>query len=223
MHIMVDKDMNEVAALKTVFHEADIELCLFHVQKALRLKITSLSCSAHSKDKLRELMTKCCYAASEEAYNQAKDQLPAISPEFSSYFDDNWDNIKECWTHYSRSQWTNLGNRTNNRIESYHQKIKSEVPKNAPLDVMFKNLLLIINTLESEVGKRLFYDSVRHPANRRYPHIQNKVTPFAYEHLLKIIPLAEKFVCEQVAGDHVILKDGDREHHGFPDKCTCST
>ena len=43
---------------------------------------------------------------------------------FKSYLDKNWVPIKDMWVGYSTNTKTNLGNTTNNRIESFNQKVK---------------------------------------------------------------------------------------------------
>ncbi|ELT91456.1 hypothetical protein CAPTEDRAFT_185833 [Capitella teleta] len=132
--------------------------------------------------------------------------------------------FRSNWTQFSRKERLNFGNRTNNRIESFHQKTKSEIQKNSPLNIMFRNLLLVVETLESEVGKRLIHGAMRHPVAERYPEIREKITPFAYASVIKNLNLSEKLQCVNVEGDVDILKDDhNRTFNAHVDACTCST
>ena len=206
---MVDKDMNEVSCLEREFPGVPVELCLFHVMKAMKMKIASLECQKNVKDELRDSCAKCCYARTEAEYEKEKERIIGLNAEFGTYFVDNWDSMRERWVQYSREGTENFSNRTNNRVESYHQKLKSEIPRNAPLDVMFRNLLLIVNTLETEISHRLFANTMR-ATPTPFPHLQTILTPHAFRQTVDVYNKSERLVGD-VSGDEVRIRDGGEE------------
>lgn len=109
-----------------------------------------------------------------------------MDSEFGRYFEENWDNMRDSWTQFSRLNRYNHGNCTNNRLESYHSKLKLEAKQNAPLDVMFRDILLVIKTLDSRITHRMFYGMMRSTVDPLFPDLKAALTPFAYKHGLVI-------------------------------------
>ncbi|ELU13678.1 hypothetical protein CAPTEDRAFT_190255 [Capitella teleta] len=149
-----------IQALEKVFPNAFVELCYFHALDACRKKINSLSCSKAEKDSLKKLVVAINECRDEALFEELVRNLSDISAPFHSYFMENWYSIKEKWAAFARSQRVNFGDRTTNRIEGFHQKLKQEVPRFAPLDTMFKCILLVIRTLEHEIGFRRFFEAL---------------------------------------------------------------
>ena len=123
---MVDNDMNEISCLQTVFPNVTVELCLFHVQKAMTNNISDLTCDK-VKDDLRRCCLKACYARSKFEYLEWKEKCLECDDEFSVYFLEHWDSKRDKWVQFKRSKHLIFHNRTNNRLECYQQKLKSEI------------------------------------------------------------------------------------------------
>lgn len=85
------------------------------------------------------------YAQNQREYDNSYRALEHInSPELMSYFNNNWNNITEQWVGFKVNRHLNFENRTNNRLESRNQKIKSVVAKYSRLKRFFDDLLTCI-------------------------------------------------------------------------------
>ena len=130
--IMTDKDMNE---RNTMIHElpnASLQICLFHVLKTFKREVTceKLKISADHRLHALELLHKLTYCKSGESYNEIYAELLENCPKsVTEYFNKNWHPLKEQWVEGFKGKSTNLLNRTNNRVESINQKLKSVIAK----------------------------------------------------------------------------------------------
>ena len=64
--IMVDKDLTEVELLKKHFPNASIELCLFHVLKAIKTKIATMNLPKNTNIKIKKYVQQLVFAHSEK-------------------------------------------------------------------------------------------------------------------------------------------------------------
>jgi transposase-like protein len=142
---MIDKSMAEIAAIESIFPNTAIELCHFHALEAFRRKISSLQCDASTKEELRQIVVKLCECRSLEVYEKLVDELRGKDCDFWEYFEANWNRKKERWVMFAQQTRVNFGGRTTNRLESFHQKLKSEVARLGSLDSMFRNIMLVID------------------------------------------------------------------------------
>jgi len=88
--VMVDKDFKEIEAIKEVLGEqVHILLCLFHVLKAMKKKISELVIPVSQKQSLMDTCRQIVHAQSRE---EIQNLLPSLSssPEFLLYFELNW-------------------------------------------------------------------------------------------------------------------------------------
>lgn len=84
------------------------------------------------------------YAKSKTEYDLCYRELQQLrSNELKQYFDQNWHNIQEQWVGYLVNNFKNYANRTNNRLESLNQKIKSVVTKYGNLGSFFDDLITL--------------------------------------------------------------------------------
>lgn len=138
---MSDKDLTERNVLKELFPVVPTYICIFHTLKTFKKIINSSSMNLTSDEKITAatILEKLVYSPSEEIYNKLYNQFCQIgSLQLVEYFNKNWHNIKEDWSMYSLIKH-NLGNTTNNRIESVNGKIKQVVEKNSPMTIMIKD------------------------------------------------------------------------------------
>ena len=81
------------------------------------------------------------------------------SEDKKSYFATNWDNCKDMWVRYRCNTFLNLGNNTNNRVESYNEKIKGILNNNDKLHTAVRGLLLLHSVKMSQVDHERFLSS----------------------------------------------------------------
>ncbi|ELU04888.1 hypothetical protein CAPTEDRAFT_217392 [Capitella teleta] len=207
---MVDKCMAEISALDQIFPHAFVELCHFHVLDAFKRKINSLDCRAEEKDEVRRVVSKLCECRRENEYEEVKEELREASSEsFFQYFLRNWDVMKERWVMFARQSRVNFVDRTSNRIESFHQKLKQEVARMGPLDLMFYNILLILRTLDNKITHQNFSSTFRKVPSSR-PHLQKVVTPYAHACLVAEVQRSQRFVC-RVVPEGVLVREREAQ------------
>lgn len=116
--VIVDKDFKEIGAIRENMPPGiTIQLCEFHVKKALKRAVASSK--NEDKQKLNKLLEQKVHAPNEEAYDDLKAELDRTASEsFKAYFDKNWDDIKDMWVRCLCDTHFNLGNNTTNRLES---------------------------------------------------------------------------------------------------------
>ena len=123
--VIIDKDFSELSALEESLEHVTVFLCHFHVLKTFKLKVAALPYPEDKKNKLRQILQRMTYSLSKDKYDQLYQQLTQMACDnFRSYFDSNWHCNVEKWVQYHRNSKFTLGNRTNSRIESHHQKVK---------------------------------------------------------------------------------------------------
>ena len=128
--------------------------------------------------------------------------------------------MKNKWVQFERCKHLNFNNRTNNRLESYHQKLKSEVPRNASLHVMFDNILLVLETLNNEVSHRQFQSAMKQAYSPEFPHLQKNLTPFAFSHAISELDKAFALECQVCDHCVTVLDDSERVVRGSSCDCT---
>jgi len=118
---IVDKDFSEVAVLRELWPDTEVFLCLFHVLKSLKQRIASLAISQEKKEELKNLCQDLVDSRTEDSYDDAFAKLrEKAAEECVKYFAENWTNCREMWVEFSRKKTQHMGNRTTNRVESFH-------------------------------------------------------------------------------------------------------
>ncbi|CAG5075481.1 Protein of unknown function [Cotesia congregata] len=128
---MTDKDMTERKVLKELFPNSLLQICRFHVLKIFSTQITTknMNITSDQKDFCLSLLTKIVYSSSEEEYNDYYATLSKEAPpQVVKYFNDNWHINRKEWCTYLMEK--NLGNYSNNRLESLNGKAKEEIGLN---------------------------------------------------------------------------------------------
>ena len=155
--IISDKDMTERQVLKEQLPQADLQICLFHVLKAMRREITAekLGISQAQRQLALEILTKIVYSKTEASYQELKKQLEDSTPKsVYDYFEKNWDAIRMEWVEGLKSGSCNFLNRTNNRLESINAKLKSVVTRYSDMVSFFQDLMKCIASLKTEQNQR---------------------------------------------------------------------
>ena len=142
--IMSDKDFTECDAFTSCFSGASLNICLYHTLRTFRREVTCEKLGISSAERLRPLETLSRMAHSKTAidYDQALDELKASNMKIlTEYVLQNWDPIKDQWMVYFKDKTFNLGETTNNSLESIFSKIKSVCSRYASLMQFFLGVL----------------------------------------------------------------------------------
>ena len=183
--IVVDKDLNEISALKKIAPNSSIQICKFHVMQSFTREIRKLPEDETTKKKILQQIKLLVYARSQSAYEKNLDTLMKSAPKkFTDYFHKNWHPIKEMWCGYLTNSHMNLGNTTNNRIESFNQKVKAVLDHQNSLAEALRGLLLLVRTSLYAVEHRAFTSSLKVPYHHNESDadvslITRSLTPYA--------------------------------------------
>jgi hypothetical protein len=122
--VVMDKDMTEISAVKDVLeNKPSCELCEFHVAQTFNRETKKVPKAIRLK--VRGILQGMIRARTEAIYLKHYETLKQVagpSSKFLLYFQRNWHTCSGKWRKYERK--FNLGNSTNNRLESQNQKIK---------------------------------------------------------------------------------------------------
>ena len=141
------------------FPNATIEICLFHVLKAVKSKVNSMNMNKQAKQCCKEWMQTLCYSWNKTDFNKNYDKMKQdknINNNFLKYFNENWFNIKKMWVQAYRNQHFNIADTTNNRLESLNQKLKQIIAKNSPIHQFYNNLKLFLRHSEIVLNFKKF-------------------------------------------------------------------
>ena len=98
---------------------------MFHAIKAMRMQIVKKGVEDEESEEVERCIKGLANARSEEIYVQYHTKLQGrASTAFFTYFNNNWHAIKEKWVKFEVEKYVILGNRTINRVESHHNKLK---------------------------------------------------------------------------------------------------
>ena len=198
--IMADKDFTERNIFLQQFPQANLLICLFHVLKTFRREITSEKVGITSAERymVLEIVQRMAYSTNEEMYMKCYDELKETKlTKVIEYFNSNWHEIREQWVNGLKDDILTYQNRTNNRVESINQKLKSVISKFSRLPQFCTELVGVLSVLQTERNHRaisLFQkvpvkpfslDSIEH-------HYMDILTPYALSFVVCQIELADK-------------------------------
>ena len=150
--IMTDKDMNERDVLSEAFPNATLQLCLFHVLRTFGREITVEAMSIRSAEHsvALDILQKIAYSSSVETYEANRKLLNDTGfTKVLEYFEANWHPIRHEWVTCFATNF-NFNTRTNNRLESINQKIKSVCSAFSNLEAFFKDFRTVVACLRIE-------------------------------------------------------------------------
>ena len=108
---LVDNYLNEMAVLRSLWPESKILLCPWHVRRAFKSNISSLSLSQDKKDEIRKICEGIAYARTEEHYSILCNELEEKVPrDFHKYFLDNCHACRHMSVHCWRGSSSHMGN-----------------------------------------------------------------------------------------------------------------
>ena len=138
--IMSDKDFTERDAFTSCFPGASLNICLYHTLRSLRREVTCEKLGISSAERLRalEILSSMAHSKTATEYHKALDELKSSNMKsVIEYVVQNWDPIKDQWVACFKDKAFNLGETTNNRLESTFSKIKSVCSRYASLMQFF--------------------------------------------------------------------------------------
>ena len=134
--IMSDKDSVEWKAFSKCFGNASLLICLYHTLRSFRREVTCEKMGLTSAERLRclEIIQLIAYSKTPEDYTEKLEMLKNTKLDsVISYFMENCDPIKNQWVFAFKDSHINLGETTNNHLESTFNKLKSVCSKYASL------------------------------------------------------------------------------------------
>lgn len=229
--IMADKDFTERNIFLQQFPQANLLICLFHVLKTFRREITSERVGITSAERymVLEIVQRMAYSTNEEMYMKCYKELEETKlTKVIEYFNSNWHEIREQWVNGLKDDSLTYQNRTNNRVESINQKLKSVISKFSWLPQFCTELVGVLSVLQTERNHRaisLFQkvpvkpfslDSVEH----QYMDI---LTPYTLSFVVHQIKLADKVkIKSEVEGSFEIESTTQCSVTATCFECNCS-
>ena len=150
--ILTDKDMNERSALQHAFPDVILQLCLFHVLRSFGREVTTsaMAIRASERQLVVDIFQRMAYSHTAEDYSELRRQLHETGLDsVVTYFEANWHPLRAEWANCFLASGT-FGNRTNNRLESINQKIKSVCSAYGNLNDFFRELRTVLTCLRVE-------------------------------------------------------------------------
>lgn len=138
--IMADKDFIERETFRSVFPHSSLLICRFHVLKIFRREITveKMGITSSQRNAALELIQKLVYSRTEEDYQEVYKEIEEVCPSaVIGYIKSNWHGIRKEWVSGMQLDEGTFLKATNNRLESFNQKLKSVMCTNATLDDFF--------------------------------------------------------------------------------------
>lgn len=151
--IMTDKSFSNRNAFAASFPHANISLCVFHVLQIFNRQITTKKCelTIDQTKEAKQILRDMVYAKSPIEYDQSYRDLRNLrSRKLMQYFNAHWHAIQDQWVGYLVDRTKNCQIRTNNRLESLNQKIKSVVTKYANLGTFFNDVMTLFASYNTE-------------------------------------------------------------------------
>ena len=230
--IMADKDMTERDVLTHKLPQADILICLYHTLKSFRreVSIEKMGISVGERNLSLEILGKMAYAKTEEAYQEAYQDLQQSAPRaVREYFETNWHPIRGEWVDGLKDMKSNLLNRTNNRVESTNQKLKSVISRYSGITDFFLDLMKCVSVLKNERDNRaakldlkvpVGWDLIVGPVRQ----FQSHLTPYAFAFVKDQLDYSEKVCITGTGGDDslIIKTRSGRVIEASSVSCSCS-
>ena len=137
--IMSDNDFVEREGFSKCFANASLLTCLYHTSRRFRREVTceKMGITAERSQCL-EIIQLIAYSKTPEGYSQKLEMLKNTKLDSLSYFMENWDPIKSQWVFAFKDSHMNLGETTNNCLESTFNKLKSVCSKYVPDTVLLR-------------------------------------------------------------------------------------
>lgn len=151
--IMSDKDFNEREAFSGSFPQARLLICLYHTFRTFRREVTCEKMGITSEERFRclEIIQKMAYSKTPIEFETLVETLRLTKLQsVITYFEENWENIKEQWVFAFKNEVFNLGETTNNRVESNFNKLKSVCTKHTNFIQFLTEFFSFLDVIRNE-------------------------------------------------------------------------
>ena len=183
--VTIDKDINELHSAQKAMPNASVQLCKFHVTQSFAREIRKCGLDQSKHQKLTTTVSQMVFAKSDNMFKKARESFKENSPDsLMEYYEKKWSDSMQMWCAYHTNSYINLGNSTNNRLESLTQKVKFVLDRYMSVAEVIRNLMLIDRTHLYLVTHTLFMQKLTVPyqLNNDDPSIDAMVktfTPYA--------------------------------------------
>lgn len=167
------------------------------------------------------------YAKSTDEYTELhRDLLGTNLKSVIEYFNTNWHPIREQWVDGLKNDNVTFQNRTNNRIESINQKLKSVISKYSSLPQFFSQLVVTLDSLRTERDHRALsvFQKVPitpfKPDSPEYLYMQI-LTPYALGYVVRQLNLADKVKILGNSGDVYEINSSEGINRVTASDCDC--
>ena len=151
--VMSDKDFNERDAFANSFPQATLLICLYHTFRTFRREITCEKLGITSEERFRclEIIQKIAYSQTQQEYEINTQLLRQTNLQsVIGYYEQNWEPIKHQWVCALKNEIFNLGETTNNRVESNFNKLKSVCSKHRSFLQFFMEFFSFLGVIRNE-------------------------------------------------------------------------
>ena len=147
-----------------------------------------MNITSEQKSKCLDILSKITHAKSPADYEVQVDNLSSFDSVYK-YFQSNWGKIKEEWVSCFKNKDFNIGETTNNRLESFNSKIKDVCSSYGSIKQFFSDLFSLLGALRNERRHCQIMALVRKPIRfesqpEELQQWVSFVTPYAFEHIL---------------------------------------
>ena len=174
-------------SFSSCFPDAKLLICLYHAFRSFRREVIceKIFISSAKRNHVLEIIQSIAYANSQEAY---KVNLKLLQNKklhtVVDYFMENWDSFKEQWVMFYKDQSFNLGETTNNRIESTFRHVKNVSTKYASLMQFLSVLKTLKNQRDYSYLMALHRKSTKlESLDSTLQHYHEYATPYAFAYI----------------------------------------
>ena len=187
----MDKDFTELAVLREEFPNQRVLLCQFHAIKAVRTYLQKAESRVHTAMEQEDMMLLfqgMTHAKTDAKYREnlafmAHKLAGGESHPFYQYVVKNWDGCADMWASCKRGRAKNLGQDTNNPIETGWRHLKPEMDHRMEMDDCLRELILCEELRAAEYMQK--YVDIRTQTNSEYDEemseLLGQVTKYAAE------------------------------------------
>jgi len=232
--VMSDKDFTERDAFVKCFPDATLNICLFHTLRSLSREVTCEKMGITNAERLRvlEILNALAHAKCQEDYDANLQVLKNTKiKSVVDYFLKSWHPIKDQWVPFLKDLHMNLGETTNNRLESTFSKIKSVCHKHASLLQFFSEFHAVLECLRNERNHTFVMALAKKPTEVKNLHndlqqYSSFLTPYAFECVREQYMSSQHVKVIQQADNNFTLTASKRDdpvtHLTTPTTCDCS-
>ena len=227
--IMSDKDMTERKTLCEQFPQAKLLICLFHTLRTMRREVSceKLGITQGERSMCLELLLKMVYASNEEEYLKLYDELKNAPQRVVEYFQNNWHSIRHEWVDGLKNASCNFMNRTNNRVESINQKLKSVISRYSGVTTFFQDLVKCLNTLRVERDHRALEITMKrrvstYDSDTSFGRYMSYLTPYSFEYVKTQLEQASKVqIVQEIDAASCLVQSRGQNITSTIDSCPC--